>query len=67
MNNNNDNTKTDSSRQGQANVQPIRDEPSKQGAAQASAPSKTQGEANTAKRDASGKDGTAGSTSGSAK
>lgn len=64
MNNNNNNTaKTEPSKQGQANVQPIRDEHGKQ----ASAPSKTQGDTDTTKRDASGKDDTAGSTSSSAK
>lgn len=51
-NNNNDNSnKTDPSKQGQANVQPLRDE-----GKQASAPGKTQGDADTAKRDASGND-----------
>lgn len=62
MNNNNNSTKTEPSKQGQANVQPIRDEHGKQ----ASAPSKTQG-ADTTKLDASGKGSTASSTSSSAK
>lgn len=63
MNNNNDTTKTEPSKQGQATVQPIRDEHGKQ----ASAPSKTQGDADTTKRDASGKDSTTSSTSSNAK
>jgi len=63
MNNNNNNTaKTDPSRQGQSTVQPIRDEQGKQ----ASAPGKTQDDADTAKH-ASGKDSTKSTTGDSAK
>lgn len=57
-NNNNNSTKTDPSKQGQGNVQPMRDEQGKQ----ASSPGKTQDDADTAKRDASGKDSTTGTT-----
>ena len=62
-NNNNNPAKTDPSKQGQSTVQPIRDEHGKQ----ASAPGKTQDDADTAKRDASGKDSTKGTTGDSAK
>lgn len=62
-NNNNDNNKNDPSKQGQANVQPIRDEQGKQ----ASAPGKTQDDADTAKRDASSKDSTKTTTGDSTK
>lgn len=63
MNNNNNNTaKTDPSKQGQSTVQPIRDEQGKQ----ASAPGKTQDDADTAKH-ASGKDSTKSTTGDSAK
>lgn len=61
--NNNDNNKTEPSKQGQANVQPIRDEHGKQ----ASAPSKTQGDTDTTKLDASGKDGSKSAPDNSAK
>lgn len=57
-NNNNNSTKTDPSKQGQGNVQPMRDEQGKQ----ASSPGKTQDDADTAKRDASGKDSTTSTT-----
>jgi hypothetical protein len=61
-NNNNNTAKTDPSKQGQSTVQPIRDEQGKQ----ASAPGKTQDDADTAKH-ASGKDSTKSTTGDSAK
>jgi BRCT domain type II-containing protein len=61
-NNNNDHGKTDPLKHG-ASVQPIRDEQGKQ----ASAPAKPQGDAETAKREASGTGSAATSTDSSAK
>ena len=63
MNNNNNSAKTEPSKQGQANVQPIRDEQGKQ----ASAPARAEGDADTSKREAGGKDSATSATDNSTK